>query len=293
VFDDGDRKWDIVINLAGETKYSQTEEVYKENIIDVSVTTAKVAAARGVGRFIEVSTAQVYDAGKKASTEEDKTKPWTKLAKAKLQAEEELRKIPGLNLIIVRPAIVYGPGDTSGITPRLIISTVYKNTKETMKFLWDKDLKINTVHVRDVVAALWHLTSNGEVGQVYNLADAGETDQGKICEFLESIFKIKTDFMGTLQSKLATSIAMKMVAETANSNHLGPWSTLCKEQGIVNSPLTPYLDEELLYSNSYSVNGQKITKTGFNYEFPKVTEQSLREVLKYFEDLKFFPKGQY
>jgi len=124
VFDDGGLKWDFVFNLAGETKYSQTDEVYKENIIDVSVTCGKAAAKRGVQRYIEVSTAQVYDAGKKASTETDKTKPWTKLAKAKLTAEEELRKIQGLNLIIVRPAIVYGPGDISGLTPRLITAAV-------------------------------------------------------------------------------------------------------------------------------------------------------------------------
>lgn len=292
-FDEGGHKWDFVFNLAGETKYGQTEEVYKENIVDVSVNTAKIAAARGVGRFIEVSTAQIYDAGKKASAEEDKVKPWTKLAKAKFQAEEEIRKISGLSLIVVRPAIVYGPGDTGGITPRLIISTVYKNTKETMEFLWDKDLKINTVHVDDVVAALWHLTSNGQVGQTYNLADLNDTDQGSVNKLLESIFKIKTDFMGNIKSKLATAVAMKMVAETANSQHLGPWSTLCKDQGIVNTPLTPYLDEELLYSNSYSVDGTKITKTGFNYKHPKMTEDSLRAVLKYFEALKFFPSGQY
>jgi dTDP-4-dehydrorhamnose reductase len=64
VFDDGDYKWNLVFNCAGETKYSQTEEVYKENIIDVSKTTAKAAASRNIGRFIELSTAQVYDAGK-------------------------------------------------------------------------------------------------------------------------------------------------------------------------------------------------------------------------------------
>ena len=51
-----------------------------------------------------------------ASDETDKVKPWTQIAKYKLQAEEELRKIAGLNLIIVRPAIVYGPGDVAGIS---------------------------------------------------------------------------------------------------------------------------------------------------------------------------------
>ncbi|PRP88665.1 NAD-dependent epimerase/dehydratase family protein [Planoprotostelium fungivorum] len=290
VFDDGDYKWNLVFNCAGETKYSQTEEVYKENIIDVSKTTAKAAASRNIGRFIELSTAQVYDAGKKASAEEDKVKPWTKLAKAKLQAEEEIKNIAGLSYIIVRPANVYGPGDITSITPRLIIAAVYKNLGEKMEFLWDKELKINTVHITDVVAALWHLSQKGQVGQTYNLADTNETDQGSVNKLLEVIFGIKTDFMGNIKSKLATAVAMKTVADTANSNHLGPWSTLCKEQGITNTPLTPYLDEELLYSNSLSVDGTKITATGFTYQHPKMSEQDLREVLAYFQNLGYFPK---
>jgi len=160
-----------------------------------------------------------------------------------------------------------------------------------MEFLWDKDLRINTVHVRDVVAALWHLTSNGAVGDVYNLADTNDTDQGSVNKLLENIFKIKTDFMGNIKSKLATTVAMKTVAETANEKHLKPWSDLCKSKNIVNTPLTPYLDEELLYNNPYSVDGTGITKTGFAYQHPKVTEDLLREVLKYFETLNYFPSG--
>jgi len=289
-FEDGGLQWDIVINLAGETKYSQTDEVYKENILDVSVTCGKAAAARKVGKFIEVSTAQIYDSGKKPSTEEDKQKPWTKLASAKQQAEEELKKIPGLNLIIVRPAIVYGPGDVNGITPRLITGAVYKHLGETMEFLWDKDLKINTVHVEDVCAALWFLGQNGKVGEAYNLADTNDTDQGSVNKLLENMFKIKTDFMGFLKSKAATAIAMKTVAETANEKHLKPWSELCKAKGITNTPLTPYLDEELLYNNSYSVDGSKITKLGFTYKHPEMKEADLRQTVDYFIDLGFFPK---
>jgi len=277
--------------LAGETKYSQTDEVYKENIIDVSTTCANAAAKAGVSRFVEVSTAQVYDADKKPSNESAKIKPWTKLAKAKFDAEEALRKIKGLNLVVVRPAIVYGPGDIGGITPRIITAAVYKQLGETMEFLWDKDLKINTVHVFDVVGALWHLTKAGNVGDVYNLADQNDSDQGTVNKLLEPIYGIKTDFMGNMKSKLATSVAMKTVAETANEKHLKPWSDLCKAKGIVNTPLTPYLDEELLYNNSLSVDGSKITSTGFAYKKPKMSEADLREVINYFSELNFFPKA--
>jgi len=287
-FDDG--PWDFAFNLAGETKYSQTDEVYKENIIDVSTTCGKAAAAANVNRFIEISTAQIYDAGKKPSSEDDKTNPWTKLAFAKLKAEEALKQIKGLNLVVVRPCIVYGPGDITGITPRIICAAIYKTLNETMEFLWNEDLKINTVHVTDVVAALWHLTQNGKVGDIYNLADSNDTTQGSAGKILEAIFKIKTDYMGTVKSKLATAVAMKMVAETANEKHLKPWSDLCKAKGITNTPLTPYLDEELLYNNSYSIDGSKITKAGFNYKFPKMSEDLIKEVINYFVVLGYFPK---
>jgi len=281
VFDD-EAPFDYVFNLAGETKYSQGEAVYKENIIDVSITSATEAAKRGVKKFIEVSTAQIYDSGSKARKEEAKIKPWTGIAKAKAKAEEEIRKIDGLHLIIVRPATIYGPGDLTGITPRCITAAVYKHLDEKMEFLWDKDLAINTVHVRDVVAALWHLALNGKPGSVYNLADENDTTQGSLCPILENLFKIKTGFMGNMKSKVATSVAMKAVAETANDKHLKPWSDLCKANKITTTPLTPYLDEELLYDNDLAVDGKAIVNdTGFKYEHPKLSIELVKESLDY------------
>jgi len=281
--------WDYVINLAGETKYSQTEAVYKENIIDVSVTCAKVAAKHEVKRYIEVSSSQMYDT-KDPATETERTHPWTKIAEAKLKVEEELKKIPNLSFIVVRPAVVYGPGDTTGITPRLICGAIYKNLGETMEFLWDKDLKLNTIHIRDVVGALWHLCNHGNVGEVYNLADEGHTTQSTVGYLLEEIFGIKTSYMGYMASKAATTIAaMKTVADLVNEKHLTPWSELCKTNGIAATPLTPYLDEELLYHNHISLDGSKIKSTGFDYAVPKMTKENLKETLDYFVAQGWFP----
>ncbi len=214
------------------------------------------------------------------------------MAKAKSEAEEELKKIPGLDLVIVRPAIVYGPGDVLGVTPRIICAAVYKYLNENMDFLWDKELKMHTVHVQDVCSALWFLTQHGNSKDIFNLADSGDTDQGTIAKLLESIFSIKSSFMGTIKTKLATSvISMKAVAETANEKHLKPWSDLCKQQNITNTPLTPYLDEELLYNNAYSIDGSKITTLGFQYKYPHITEETIRQTIKGFQTLGYFPNN--
>jgi nucleoside-diphosphate-sugar epimerase len=85
-----------------------------------------------------------------------------------------------LNLIIIRPALTYGPGANTGLTPRLIIGRVYQYLNEEMTLLWSKDLKLNTVHVKDVSRACWHLAlwykpSDHKDPPVFNLADKQDT----------------------------------------------------------------------------------------------------------------------
>jgi len=281
--------FNVVFNLAANTLYGQTVEVYKENVVDIAIQCGKAAAAQGA-LFIHVSTAQVYDDDKKGRVETDKIKPWTKLAEAHWSAEQQLAKISGIKLIIVRPAIVYGTSDLTGLTPRIIAGAVYKHTKEKMELLWDDDLTLNTVHVQDLARALWHLVSNGKVGEVYNLADTANTTQGTVNKMLEELFGIKTGFKGNMQSKLVTAVAMKTVAEAANEMHLKPWSDICKAAGITNTPLTPFLDEELLYHHFLSLNGTKITSTGFKYEHPAPNVNDLKAVVSNFQDLGYFPK---
>ena len=70
-----------------------------------------------------------------------------------------------------------------------------------------------------------------------------------------------------------------------------PWSDICKRSGVMNTPLTPYLDQELLYNNSLSVDGSKIeSQLGFRYQVPAITEDRLREVLQGFVEVDIFPR---
>jgi len=166
---------------------------------------------------------------------------------------------------------------------------VYKHINEKMKFLWDEKLKINTVHVDDVAKALWAVSQKGQLGAIYNLADKSDTDQGDFNKILEKIFGIETGFIGSMVSNLA-KMNMKSVTEDVNDKHLKPWSELCKNANIVNTPLTPYLDQELLYNNSLSVDGTAIENTGwFKYDKPQLTEALIREQIAYYISQKLFP----
>ena len=100
--------------------------------------------------------------------------------------------------------------------------------------LWDGDMKMNTVHVFDV-GTLWpdrlynamplfahfpvsraeirftsaargvvHCARKAPAGSLFNLADKGNTDQGKVCALLASVFGIDHGFFGSVKSNLAS-----------------------------------------------------------------------------------------
>lgn len=71
---------------------------------------------------------------------------------------------------------------------------------------------------------------------------------------------------------------MSSATEESNEKHLGPWSEACARDAILNTPLSPYLDQELLYNKHLHVDGSKLEGTGFNYQHPRPTIDLLREV---------------
>jgi len=257
-------------------------------VFDISVNCAKVAEDSGCEKYIEVSTAQVYQSGKKPSNEKDKLKPWTLIAKYKQLAEEEIKKLKKLPYIIIRPSIIYGPGDLNGLLPRIICAATYTYTKDKMKLLWTGDMRIHTVHVIDVVLAIIHLWKKGKTGDIYNLSDKSDTTQNSFNSFLEAIFGIEIGYFGSVLSNLA-SLKLSEAVKTANDNHMAPWSEMCKKANIV-TPLSPYLDKEILSNNPLSVDGSLIEETGFKYTVPIMKQEYILEEISYFENQKIFPK---
>ena len=137
--------------------------------------------------FVELSTGIVYKPDAKPRKEADRLKPWLKLAKWKLQAEEELSKIDGLNLCVLRLAHVYGPYTSKFLSTCLCLARVFQSEETEMKWLWDRDLRVNTVHVEDVARAMWTAaewyakTGPKRPHPIFNISDLGNT-----CEFYVS-----------------------------------------------------------------------------------------------------------
>jgi hypothetical protein len=123
------------------------------------------------------------------------------------------------------------------------------------------------------------------------LADKGDTDQGKINKGLEELFGIKTKFAGKMLSAAAQKLGMEHVTSTVNDKHVAPWSRMTKEKGIEITPLSPYLDKELLGNTHLTVDGSAIEATGFQYTVPELNTERLREWVVYYEKMNLFPSG--
>lgn len=94
--------------------------------------------------------------------------------------------------------------------PRIIIAAIYKHLNETMKLLWNDAMKISTVHVDDVCAAAWELSTNPKANrEIFNIVDDAESTQGSISEILAEIFSINIDYFGIVMSNL-TKVFLKI-----------------------------------------------------------------------------------
>ncbi|KAI0483358.1 hypothetical protein GGR56DRAFT_663845 [Xylariaceae sp. FL0804] len=304
IFDRADgRQFDYVFNCGGETRYSQEDEVYKLRSLGLSLAVGHEAAKRKVKCFVELSTGMVYKPNSSPSKEGDKLKPWSKIATYKAQAEEELAKIDGLNLVIARLPHVYGPYASQWVATALCLARVYQALEEEMKWLWTKDLRVNTAHIDDVVRALWDMATWYDAGRanwdakamggdvpVFNVVDRGVTTQGTIAGIIGAVFGIKWDFQGQLMSNFAR-LNMDSLVDDVNDDVLGPWAELLAEAGITRpGPLTPFMEKELLKDTDLSMDGARLeTVLGFQYTKPTITTELVEEVIESYKRMKWWP----
>lgn len=277
--DGAKREFDYVFNCGGETRFSQDDEVYKLRSLALSATTGREAARRGARAFVECSTGQVYNSSRAAQKEGDKTsKPHTKLARWKLAAEEELARVGGLRLVVLRFPHVYGPYSAQWLGTQLAMARLYqersRDKPETMKYLWSSDMRTNTLHVEDAARALWAAAEWRAAGDgtipsapanarpVFNVVDRGNTTQGTMAGIVRQVFGIETGFQNALVNTFAR-LNLEHVVDEVNDDTLDDWADLQQDAGIKENggPLTPFMEVSLTIPRAEGFNIRRLLIT--------------------------------
>ncbi|KAJ9079200.1 hypothetical protein DSO57_1037838 [Entomophthora muscae] len=294
VFSKEEGGWDIVVNCALETKFGQPQEIYEDRILKSAINLAQESVNKKAKVFLQLSTYQVYSSKQNPSKETDKFKPKSTLAKFYVEAEEAQSKIEGLNMITLRPAIVYGPGDCQNLTPIFVLARVYQHLNEPMPLLWKKDFKLNTIHSLDAARAIhhtacWYIENNKSGLEYFNLVDEGNTDSAKIESILKDMFSITIESCNSVILSFIKA-NLDQFLDDANEKHLEPWSELLKEYGIFNSPLIPYMEKENINQIPSWLDGSRISEvTQFKCQVPAISKDLLKKILEEFREMKLWP----
>ena len=308
------RKVSYVFNCGGETRYSQDPSVYVLRSTGLTTTLATyIASMEHPPVLVEFGTGMVYKPPSSSTissggcSETAQLKPWLKIAKAKLQAEEALERLvkeKGLNYVCLRLAHVYGEYDVGFLARGLCLARVYQELNRELKWLWTKDLRINTVHVSDVCVAAWKAAEwcaanpaataaqSQKEDRAFNLVDDGDTRQETLATIVSKIFNIETGFQGSLVSQFA-KLHLDSVVDDVNEEILQPWADMLKQKGLdggQGSPLTPFMEKELLKDHNLCLDGKKARQVlGWSVERPRLTEEGVREILTSYERMKWWP----
>ncbi len=153
----------------------------------------KASLREKVERFVHVSSLTVLDISKNHWLSDEghpyPEKYFESYTKTKVLAEKLVMRYyreEGLPVVIVRPSVIWGPGDTT-ILPRLI--SLLKSGK--FFFIGKGNQKINLSYISNAVDALL-LAGTGKkaVGQIYNIADDEQITFNGFIKELASLLNI-------------------------------------------------------------------------------------------------------
>jgi nucleoside-diphosphate-sugar epimerase len=154
--------------------YSHNYDLYQVVNVDYTELLLDACLAAGCGRFIFVSSSSVYAPDVPVPTpEESFLRPLSAYGRSKLMAEEAVRtyQYKGLPATIIRPSVIYGPGDRHFTPLALRLSRL-----PLLPLVNGGRSLIDLVYVGDVADLMWRASLSPEaINRVYNAGSGQPT----------------------------------------------------------------------------------------------------------------------
>jgi len=161
---------DLVIHLAGTIKANAIDDFYSINAGGTrNLLEAILQSGNSNAKFILISSQAALGpaSNQRPLTEDDKPRPVSNYGKSKLEAEKIILEYRNLiRSIIIRPSVVYGPGDRESLS---LFRLAGHHINPHIGF---KSTYINSIHVQDLVQLI-HLSIENNVtsGEIFNAND--------------------------------------------------------------------------------------------------------------------------
>ena len=151
---------ETVIHLAGVVSTSRDEEYMAVNV-DATAAVAEATRERGA-RLVHISSlAAAGPAGPQAPrSEADPPAPMTAYGRSKLEGERAAAAVAGLQWTILRPGVVYGPGDRA-LLPLFVLAS-----RGVLPSIGRASAAYTFVYISDAVRAIAAAVDRGSSGDV-------------------------------------------------------------------------------------------------------------------------------
>ena len=161
------------VHVAANVSRNSPDEFRRVNV-EGTAHLARRAAASGVRRFVFVSSVKVHGEGRSSPyTEKDAAAPEDAYARSKWEAEQELRAIEretGLEVAIVRPPLVYGPGVRANFLK--LMELLHKRAPLPFKSVRNRRSLVFVSNLADALATC--LTHPAAAGQTFLVSDGDD-----------------------------------------------------------------------------------------------------------------------
>ena len=185
---------DFIIFISAEAPAKNLK--MKKNNIYICKNICSALEKKNIQNLIYISSDAVYSDTRKKIKENSLTKPNSIHGKMHLQREKILKKHFNNNFCIIRPTLVYGPGDTHlGYGPNRFINLAL--TKKEISLFGNGEERRDHIYIDDLISILYKCilfnavgTINAITGKIYSFLEIAELTN-KISKNNSSITKSK------------------------------------------------------------------------------------------------------
>ncbi len=183
---------DVVMHIAAIFDYTVSwQDLWRVNVKGTR-NVCEAASEQGVKKMVYFSSCDIYgDPARIPADETTKIRPNHNYGESKFLGEREAFKTGmgrGLDVAVLRPAALYGPGSTYGAI--LLINLLYKGMLPGIP--GDGKTMVHMVHVKDVVnAGLFLAEHPNSSGRAFNLSDDTPVQLERIIEHAAAVLGFK------------------------------------------------------------------------------------------------------
>ncbi|MBK7977058.1 MAG: NAD(P)-dependent oxidoreductase [Deltaproteobacteria bacterium] len=262
---------------------------------------AEAAANAGAQRLVFFSSVGVYGLPAVRGIGEDGPKtPRNGYERSKWLGEQAVMEVGrrrGLEVVAIRPTLVYGPRSRFGHAVMLALLSMRASSRRAgpVPFV-DGGPLVHSVHVRDVARAARWVSERGEPGHAYNVADRTPMPLGDFGEALVTAsglpFERRWKHRPVVAKTLLTGarLALPVLGERWEGKLRRLWQRRVERHGLVPA-IQVGLDREWIgyLSGDHCYDTAKLAALGFTWEAPD-PRTGLRDTVRWYRDARWLPR---